>query len=290
MTTLKNLVDGNLGVVCHDAGAANLIIHWLKDYQGEFFVCMEGPAKVIWENKFPSKKNYKLEVVLSNSNILLSGTGSGDFEYQARLLASSMNHFNIAVIDNWTKYQERFQKSGVISLPDLILVSDNYALDMAKSFFPNVKIIQLENLYLKHHTNLSFISRKREPQIPARNILMVMGPSKEEIEFISIDYFFSNLDKCGLSANSIKIRLRTHPSESFEKYNDVMKKYSDVECTISKNNNLSDDIAWADMVVGMQNFPMVIAVNSNIPTISIIPPRFSRCALPYSEIIHLRDL
>ena len=49
MTRLEDFVKPPLAVVCHDAGAANLIVEWLKDYSGDLKACMEGPAKIIWE-------------------------------------------------------------------------------------------------------------------------------------------------------------------------------------------------------------------------------------------------
>ena len=251
---------------------------------------MEGPAKKIWAESFPNKKNYKLDDVLNRADTLLSGTGRFNYEHQARIRAKALGSKNIAVIDNWTNFKERFSRSDEELLPDLILVSDYYAKNMAIKCFPKIQIKEFENFYLKEQLELINLTRKIKPRIPANNILMVMGPTPDNIEFSSIDFFMSNLKKIGLSYNSIKIRLRIHPSEHIEKYNSVIIKYSGIEFEVITDNELFVDMAWADLVVGMFNYPMVVALNSKIPTMSIMPPKSIKCPLPHSEIIHLREL
>ena len=49
MNRLDEILESPFAVFCHDAGAANLIIEWLKDCNLEMKVCMEGPAKEIWK-------------------------------------------------------------------------------------------------------------------------------------------------------------------------------------------------------------------------------------------------
>ena len=44
MNKLEDFVIPPLVVVCHDAGGANQIVAWLKDYKSEARACMEGPA------------------------------------------------------------------------------------------------------------------------------------------------------------------------------------------------------------------------------------------------------
>ena len=290
MPILRSLTNQNLVVACHDAGAANIIIFWLKQYQGIFIPCMEGPAKEIWAKTFPTRKTYKLDDVLDYGDTLLSGTGWGSYEHQARIKAKAIGSKNIALIDNWTSYKERFSRLDKELLPDLILVSDFYAKNMAQKYFPKIQIKEIENFYLKEQVELVKAARTIKPRVPASNILLVMGPSKDNIEFLAIDFFMSNLQKIGLSSNSIRVRLRLHPSESIGKYDSVIIKYSSIEFDTIKDNDLSADIAWADLVAGTFNYPMVVSLNSKIPTISIMPPKTGKCPLPHSEIIHLREL
>lgn len=57
--TMPNLIipelNGTLAVVCHDAGATNHIVSWLRSSQGvDFKAAVFGPAAFIWQQAFPS--------------------------------------------------------------------------------------------------------------------------------------------------------------------------------------------------------------------------------------------
>ena len=67
MTKLEDLVEHPLAVVCHDAGSANLIVEWLKEYKGIIKVCMVGPAKSIWEKHFPDIKLNSLDNIINDT-------------------------------------------------------------------------------------------------------------------------------------------------------------------------------------------------------------------------------
>ncbi|MDC0075453.1 hypothetical protein OAJ68_02300 [Candidatus Thioglobus sp.] len=298
MNKIEDFAIPPLAVVCHDAGAANLIVSWLKDYRSEARVCMEGPAKVIWERNFPDNKLFPISRVMDGSNTLLSGTGWGDLEYFARVQAKKRNIKNIAVIDHWSGYKERFVRDEKELLPDLIFVSDKYANKKACDTFPLILVVQLPNNYLQLEANLVSSVRVRECQTPIENILIIGEPFREKIlgrdstlEFIAIEYLMLNLDKINLSRNLVNITLRPHPSEPIDKYNFIQDKYQDfvTEFKIGRNRELYEDIAWADLVVGVSSFAMVVSLFAGVPTMSIVPPGSTHNVLPYEEIMHLRD-
>jgi len=293
MTTLQEIIIPPLAVVCHDAGAANLIVHWIKGYQGDVLVCMEGPAKIIWNSHFSEVELLPMRQVIKGVNTLLSGTGWGDLEYHARIEAKKRNIYNIAVIDHWTSYQKRFIRNKKEVLPDLILVSDKYAKKKADNIFPCTRVEELENAYLNNEAKKVMSMRASNVNKSPRKILAVMEPFREmryngnPLEFASLKYLISNLSKV-TKDESVEICLRMHPSESIGKYDYFVKKYPNIK--ISNNIQLHSDLAWADLVVGMQSFAMVVSQHCNIPTISIIPPDSIGCILPYREILSLRDL
>lgn len=292
---LEDFITSPLGVYCHDAGSANLIVAWLQDCEIDLWVCMEGPALLIWKRNFPDINISPIEEVLKNSTSLLSGTGWGDSEYLVRLEAKKRSIKNIAVIDHWTNYEERFTRNGNEELPDLILVSDKYAFDTAKNLFPEIPIIQLPNIYLKQEAELAKLARTRECRSLIENILIIATPIRKKnqgLEFSAIEFFMNSLDKINLSNKPTKIKLRPHPSESPKKYDLIKKKYDNLatEFTISKNSLLHDDLAWSDLVVGINSFALVVALFAKIPTMSISPPGSNEYMLPQEDIIHLRDL
>ena len=298
MTKLEDFVKPPLAVVCHDAGAANLIVEWLKDYKGDLQPCMLGPAKIIWEKHFPDTKLISIDTVLNGSKSLLSGTGWGDVEHSARIKAKKIGIQNISVIDHWTNYRERFIREESEVLPDIIIVSDKHAYNQAQILFPSILVIELPNNYLQVEAKLACSERLKECKDPIENILIIAEPLRKKkkgkdtyLEFEAIEFLMINLNKINISSRSVNILLRLHPSESLVKYDKVLKKHKDSvsKFDLSKNTHLYQDIAWADLVVGMNSFALVVALTANVPTMSILPPLSIDCILPYKEIMHLKD-
>ena len=297
MNKLEDLIVSPLAVVCHDAGSANVIIAWLKSYKGDFRVCMEGPAKEIWKKKFPVSEIFSNEEVLNDAKTLLSGTGVAKLEYFARIDAKKKSIKTIAVLDHWTHYKGRFTRDDNEELPDVIIVTDDYAYEIARDCFPSEEIVQVSNSYLQQEAKLTQSARAKECREPIENILIIgeecrdISLKNNYFEFESIDYLMCNLDKINLSKNLININLRLHPSEAIDKYDFFQNKYQHLctEFKITRNNELYEDIAWADLVVGMSSFALVVSMFSKTPTMSILPPGSDYFALPFKKIMHLQD-
>ena len=296
MKKLEDFVIPPLAVVCHDAGGANHIITWLKDYKSEVRACMEGPAKIIWERNFPDNKLLPINRIMDDSNTLLSGTGAGDLEHFARFQAKKRNIKNIAVVDNWSLYEERFINDEKELLPDLIFVGDKYAFEKACNVFPSISVVHLPNSYLELEVNLACSTRVRECQTPIENILILgtrLDCETDVDDYTPIEFLMSNLNKINLSRNLINITLRLHPSEPLDKYNFLQNKYKDLvtEFKIGRNIELHEDIAWADLVVGVSSFALMVSLIAGVPTMSILPPDYKRSfPLPRHEnIMYLRD-
>ena len=56
---------------------------------------------------------------------------------------------SIAVIDHWVNYPQRFERDGVVVLPNQIWVADADAAGLAHSFFGSVPGLELPNMYLQ---------------------------------------------------------------------------------------------------------------------------------------------
>jgi hypothetical protein len=293
MNSFQKVAESPIAVVCHDAGAANLIVHWLKSYEGVILPCMEGPAIRIWNLHFPKIKILQMEGVICNAKTLLSGTGNSSFEHDARIKAQNKGLYSISVIDHWTNYKERFTFNNKKILPDLILVSDNFAKQLAQSIFPFIKVVELKNLYLENEIKMVLRLRKKPIDMPPKKVLAVMENFKvnpndgQSLDFISLDYLLENVHKID-KGQGVAIRIRPHPSELPDKYKEFEQKEANVE--ISDTFNLHQDLANSDLVVGMQSFAMVVSQHCNIPTMSMLPPDSIKCVLPYREILFLRDL
>ena len=157
-----------IAIVCHDAGSANFIAHIVKSHREaeDIYVSVSGPAINIWKNILPDMKIYSIDEAIEKSNTLFSGTGWGVVEHNARILANSKGLKNIAVIDHWGSYMERFLKHGNFYIPDEIVVSDEQSYAIAKNTFPNANLRIFENLYLesevKKYLNIKSIKTRRK--------------------------------------------------------------------------------------------------------------------------------
>lgn len=286
-----------LAVVCHDAGAANLIISWLTDYAGQLRACIEGPAHILWGNAFPETRTFPLEEALNNAASMLSGTGwASDLEHEARRLARTKGIRNIAVLDHWTNYRERFVRGGELILPDELWVADTDAEAEARRCFPALPVRQLPNLYLEKLAREVAAHSPTPARSDPRNILYVLEPvrqdwgrSGEPGEFQALAFFLESLASLGIDEN-VKIRLRPHPSDPRGKYDDWPLRYPQLDLAVEEGGALAEQLAWADWVVGCETFALVIALQAGRIAVSALPPWAPRCRLPQQNLLHLRDL
>ena len=290
--------SGKVAIVSHDSGGAEILSSLLNQISDSYILCLDGPAIKIFKRKSIPIQNFNLEEAIESADWVLTGTSwESNLEYKAICLAKDKGKFVVSFLDHWVNYKERFIRNGREVLPDKILVSDRFANNKACINFPTTPIIQLPNLYLQLESKCVYSSRVRECRTPFENILIITEPIKEKIigndsslELIAIEYFMSNLNKINLSNKKVEMHLRPHPSEPSDKYNFLRVQYPTVEINISKSNKLYEDIAWADLVVGMNSFALTVALSSKVPTMSILPPESKDCVLPYKEIFHLRNM
>ena len=287
-----------LAVVAHDAGAANLIIGWLRGRRDlEIRTCLAGPAAKLWATTFTKPQIVSPAEALHGAAVLLSGTSyASDLEHQARALAQERSIHCIGVIDHWVNYPDRFVRGGSGVLPDEIWVTDEDALVIATACFPGIAVRQQPNLYLA-----DLVTQVRavgcEPQLnAARRVLYALEPIRHSWvdgdiagEFLAFDYFIQCGRQLGLDVTT-EIRLRPHPSEPPGKYDSLLARYADWNLRKDPNPNLAQSIAWSDTVAGCETFAMVVGLAAGRRVVSTLPPAAPRCRLPMKGIIHLSDV
>ena len=126
----------NIGIVCNDAGAANIIIYWIKKYKYNYLIKATGPAKKIFLEIIPKLKfEKKLSTVIKKSDLVVSGTSAkSNIDHKARYLSKENKKKVIGLLDHWTLYKEGFtyknkvyylMKSGLQTKKHLILQKNN---------------------------------------------------------------------------------------------------------------------------------------------------------------------
>lgn len=275
-------------VVCHDAGAANLILGWLKAGGGDTEVraFMQGPAEALWRTAFPRQPLCgSLEEALDGVQTLLSGTGwASALEHQARQVAHARSMRSVAVLDHWVNYAARFEREGQVQWPSEVWVADAYALALVRQVLPGLPVRQLDNLYLNAQV-------ARIGAAPGDGtVLVVLEPVRNtwgrdrEGEFQALDYLFACLDR--LWPGVAQVLLRQHPSEPSGKYQSWLSRYPVARMDTSRD--VAAAINLADVVVGVESFALTIALAAGRPVYSSLPPWAPPLRLPHTGIQQIR--
>lgn len=289
-------------VTCHDAGAANLIFAWLRDWAESgllddhvFRLMLKGPAEAVWGSlniNVPHAETYtEIGTAMQGANSVLTGTGwASTLEHDARKLASAMHIPSIAVVDHWVNYPQRFERGNEVVLPDAIWVADSYAAAIAGRLFRGVQVLELSNTYLQDQVkNIPDASEGRSALLYVLEPLRMDWGRGTPGEFQALDFFAEQLHFI-VGSQPVEVVLRPHPSDPPHKYDDWIKDHPNLNLTLDKSPSLSDAIGRARWVVGAETFAMVVAVAAGRQTYSSLPPWAHRCRLPHKEIVHLADL
>jgi hypothetical protein len=283
-----------LAVVCHDAGAANIIYAWLHaaDLRGTRLFA-SGPAAALWkQNPAPAVLCNSADEAVRDGATLLSGSGWGsDVEHEARRIAGGAGVFSVAVLDHWTNYRERFTRGDETVLPDEFWVTDEDARRIASECFPGQVVRVLPNLYLQEQLQkIDALDSGRDPEL-----LYLLEPARSDWgqgtpgEFQALDYFAQHRPLLGLPANTV-IRLRPHPSDLPGKYDAWIARQTGMKIVMDDSPDVSGAISRAAWVAGCETFALTIAIQAGRRVVCTLPPWAPPCRLPQRDLIHLQSL
>lgn len=289
-----------IGIVCHDAGGAEIISEWLLETDLPFQACLAGPAVHIFNRKFSAYNEANLDILLKQSDWVLCGTSwQSDLEKIAVKRSLELGLFVAVCLDHWINYEDRFLAEGVITLPSEIWVADSYALDLVTELFPDTPVRQIENPYLKKIR--SELDTFQDSEITI-DILYVCEPIKEHAkikygdenflgytEESALRFFIDNIKL--LTSQSSNITIRPHPSDAPHKYDWVKDESTNsLAFRIGGNEPLVSEISSSRIVVGCQSMAMVVALIAERQVYSSIPNGGQDCVLPHRGIARIRDL
>lgn len=279
-------------VVCHDAGAGNIVIAGLLETgRSDWRAYMRGPAEKLWRSAYSRVALCNtLDSALEGVELLVTGTGWGsDIEHNARSLANSRGIRSVAVIDHWVNYAERFVRHGEIVWPDEFWVTDDYAMEIAKHAFPGQTVFKVPNRYLE--SQMRVIKQAGEASTP--ELLYVLEPIRSDWgrglqgEFQALDYFVSNMARLGLPPET-EIRLRPHPSDAPGKYNDWIADHLTLNIQLDDTVSIAQSLGTASWVAGCESFALVLALMAGRKVYCTLPPWAPPSRLPHRGLIHIR--
>lgn len=300
-----------LALVCHDAGACNVILPWLPTEGIVLRPVMWGPAERLFASRFPHVPtiapdsapkalpdaapypdlDVALDAALDGAAMLLSGTGwASELEHRARRLARERGVFSVAVIDHWVNYPQRFQRGGETVWPDEFWVSDAQALAIAERCFPGAVIRCFDNLYLEREV----AAIAPLPRDDAAPVLYVLEPMRsdwgrgEPGEFQALDHFMRERLAAGVPA-AAPIRLRPHPSDAAGKYDAwICAQRAHADVALDTRVSLAEAIGASRWVVGCESFALVVALAAGRRVCTTLPPWAPPCRLPQPGILRLQ--
>jgi len=276
-----------LAVVCHDAGAANVILPWLRPRSFQVRAVMRGPAERLWRLRFgDAPLCASLDDAIDGARLLLSGTGwATDLEHDARVRAQQLSVRSVAVIDHWVNYPGRFERQGQQQWPDEFWVTDSDALALARWHFPADRVRLQRNLYLAEQ-----VSAVQPVPTEGASVLYVMEPARNDWgrgvagEWQALDWFMQHRVAAGIPA-AAPVRLRPHPSDDTGKYAAWLARHPQVQLDASAT--LADALSGARWVVGCESYALVVALAAGRTVFSSLPPWAPACRLPQAGLLRL---
>ena len=301
-----NSVEGKfdeIGIVCHDAGGAEIISSYIARNPNKYRFILAGPAVEIFKRKFGNINLSTLEGSINFCHTYLCGTSwKSDLEWNAIKLARINKRKSICFLDHWVNYKNRFIRRGFVEVPDRTIVGDVEAFEIAKNQLPgfNIELIsnpyyediksQIKNIraqkkiYPKSSERLLFIS---ENISSLRGLCLAGEDMWGYDEFDAIDYLLENLTR--VNPKITEVMIRPHPSDEDGKYQKYLVN-DGIKIGISdKLVSLIEDIEQTNIVAGCQSMGLIVALISEKRVISCIPPGGKECRLPNHKIEHLRN-
>jgi hypothetical protein len=285
------------GVVCKDAGGANLISHHIVNNPGKYIYCLEEPATSIFESNLGSLEIIPLDLLVENSQVIITGTGwQSELEWQAIRLGRLTGKEVITYLDHWVNYRERFSRNGEQVLPNSIWVSDDHAQSEILKIFPSANVELHKNYYLQSIQNeyqTYKILSSRNIDCDRIRILYLCEPivtldadkSSQIVlsEFDILEDFYSQISNLA----NVDITLRIHPSEKADKYKMLSFRFKQ---SLPNKISLAKDLSECDFVVGMDTYAMYLSDCLGLKTYSTKLNRFGYLTIPKGNIRPLKDL
>lgn len=276
-------------VVAHDAGAANLIIAWIKAWKWSVRPCVQGPALRLWTQAFPGQAIWATpEAAMEGCASLLTGTGwASTLEHDARRKGLSRGLRVAAVLDHWVNYAPRFERAGETVWPDELWVADAWAAEIARKTFPHLHIRELENCYLQSQVD------QVAPPPGNGTLLYLLEPVRSnwgrsvEGEFQALEYLLASLDLLGPGAIR-QVFLRPHPSDAAGKYDRYLDASANIK--IDRSIDMASALSQADVVAGVESYGLTLALAAGRSVFSSLPPWAPALRLPQEGIRQIRRL
>jgi hypothetical protein len=260
----------NIGIVCNDAGAANVLGAYALRNKNNYKFYLEGPALKIFSEIYGTFEITRLEELISSVDELYVGTSIiSDLETKATKIAKKLGIPVSAFLDHWSLYEERFLRNGTFELPDKFVVCDQLAEDLMNKWIPKSRIKQIENPYI---LEINSRALKKSGNITQQTnlALWLSDPidsspnyfnsqtNPDGSKFTEAEAFSYFLKKIKIKFPQIeRIKIRPHPSEDLNKFSDLYS--ADSTLIINSDRDFVEDVLSASIVGGVETMALYVA-------------------------------
>lgn len=288
----KNKLKNSILVVCNDAGGANQIYYLLKEKKIKYKSYLSGPAIKIFKKKRDIKKNLKQLII--NSDIVILGSGTGNFEHKALKIANFYKKHTIVFLENWVNFKTRFTRKKNYFLPKEIWVSDKEAFNLTQKIFnKTIKIKKVKNSYLAFFKNKIKNKTKTNsnkalylsPNYDMSGINKVYRKKVDLRNFLILLKKINNIKNI-INRNKIYLDIILHPGEKLNKYSLIEKKYSNL-IKVLKNRKIENMLINYKYAISTNSYALLIAKKIGLVTINHIKGTGIKKTLPNQYIDYL---
>lgn len=257
-----------IGVVVYDAGGAEQVSWILRQLPQEILVCLDGPARRVFENSGIVFKEVRSVKDLMNCDLIITGSGwMSELEQTAIREARSEKVPCLTVLDHWINYRDRFGHEEA-SHPQALGVTNVLALRIAQNLFSDLVVWLLPDFQIENYKET--INSKHSP---ADSVLLILEPfSESDSKFsFNVEKFQKLLSKAIFFKKTRalpRIVIRLHPSQVLSQsfLDNLAKLPYDVE--VSKSAILIEDLVRSGVVLGLNSYALYISAMCGIDTYS----------------------
>jgi hypothetical protein len=272
-------------VIARDAGGANQLSCWSKKKKKVINFSIVGPSKKFFFKRLGKFNNLNFKSAINNSEVVICGTGGGEYEKKAMLYAKQNNKKLIVWLDHWILYKKRLTFAKKKIIPHEIWVTDKHALKIAKKTF-NCKIVLKPDYYYRSCSN------KKKMKISNKlNLLYLLGRinaqgyKNNKFGKIEISAFKNFIKAANFIKKKTKILVRLHPSTKKEFLN---KFISNNKIFDYSNKDLIEDLNYANYVFGANSASLYYALRLKKKVINCISSS-KDLVLPFSNFLKLNE-
>ena len=170
-------------------------------------------------------------------------------------------------------------------MPNEIWVFDNYAKLLSKKKFPNTKILEKENFYLK------YVSKKIKKKSNNKNILYICEGNRKirNLNKFENKNISKILNKFRIKfKNNYKLIIKLHPSSKSKKiYDKIMNNFKHIKYKILINTSIEKALSVSEIVIGIRSYAMYVSIKNNLKTYTLLENKNLKKYIPYKNVMRL---